>query len=202
MGTGNKVEMLLAVCAVITSVIAVYVAWDQGRVMRAQQHGAVYPVLQVDGFVSTNARTASMGMRVGNSGVGPALIHDVRLSADGVLLETLDAYSERLPEGYDLSWAGLAGRALAPGEEIIPIQITWSTEDISMDTLYATAAEWGELEMSICYCSVFDRCWRTHAIGSSRKEQVDQCEDSETDTFESLGRYAPALRPIEDTQVD
>lgn len=202
MGNGNKVEMLLAVCAVITSVIAVYVAWDQGRVMRAQQHGAVYPVLQVDGFVSTTSTTASMGMRVGNSGVGPALIHDVTLSADGIVLETLDAYRDRLPEGYDLSWAGLAGRALAPGEEIIPIQITWSHEDITHDTLYATAAEWGELEMSVCYCSVFDRCWRTHAIGSSRKEQVPSCTDRGEDTFESLGRYAPALRPMENIQVE
>lgn len=202
MGNGNKVEMLLAVCAVITSVIAVYVAWDQGRVMRAQQHGAVYPVLQVDGFVSTNLRTASMGIRVGNSGVGPALIHDVTLSANGVELETLDAYRDRLPEGYDLSWAGLAGRALAPGEEIIPIQISWTRDDISQETLYATAAEWGELELAICYCSVFDKCWRTSAIGSSRKDPVRACADSGEDTFESLGRYAPALRPIEDIQVD
>ena len=41
MGTGNKVEMLIAICAVLTSAIAVFIAWDQGRVMRAQQHGAV-----------------------------------------------------------------------------------------------------------------------------------------------------------------
>jgi len=53
MGNGNKAEMLIAICAVLTSVIALFVAWDQGRVMRAQQHGSVYPVLQVDGFVSS-----------------------------------------------------------------------------------------------------------------------------------------------------
>lgn len=35
MGTGNKVEMLIAICAVLTSAIAVFIAWDQGRVMRA-----------------------------------------------------------------------------------------------------------------------------------------------------------------------
>ena len=32
MGTGNKVEMLIAICAVLTSAIAVFIAWDQGRV--------------------------------------------------------------------------------------------------------------------------------------------------------------------------
>ncbi|HCX12097.1 MAG TPA: hypothetical protein DHU81_17525, partial [Hyphomonas sp.] len=79
MGTGNKVEMLIAICAVLTSAIAVFIAWDQGRVMRAQQHGAVYPVIQIDGFVSTSVDTASMGIRVSNSGVGPALIEQVRM---------------------------------------------------------------------------------------------------------------------------
>ena len=48
MGNGNKVEFLVAICALIASSMAVYMAWDQGRVMRAQQHGAVFPVLQVD----------------------------------------------------------------------------------------------------------------------------------------------------------
>ena len=33
MGTGNKVEMVIAVCAVVTSALAVFIAWDQGRVM-------------------------------------------------------------------------------------------------------------------------------------------------------------------------
>jgi len=42
-GDGNKVEFLVAVCALIASAMAVFMAWDQSRVMRAQQHGAVFP---------------------------------------------------------------------------------------------------------------------------------------------------------------
>ncbi len=87
MGSGNKAEMLIAVCAVITSAIAVFIAWDQGRVMRAQQHGAVYPVVQVEGFVSSDQDFASMGIRLSNSGVGPALIERVSVLKGGEPLE-------------------------------------------------------------------------------------------------------------------
>ena len=104
MGTGNKVEMLIAICAVLTSAIAVFIAWDQGRVMRAQQHGAVYPVIQIDGFVSTSVDTASMGIRVSNSGVGPALIEQVRMLRNGEPVASLNLYVDRFPSGYDLSW--------------------------------------------------------------------------------------------------
>jgi hypothetical protein len=62
MGQGNKAEMLIAICAVLTSVIALFVAWDQGRVMRAQQHGSVYPVVQMVGFVSRVPDHVSLGL--------------------------------------------------------------------------------------------------------------------------------------------
>ncbi len=191
MGDGNKVEFIVAVCALIASAMAVYIAWDQGRVMRAQQHGSVYPVLQVDGFVSTTPEIARMGMRVSNSGVGPALIEDITLFHDGEEIDGFGPHREGLPAEYDLSWAGLTGRALAPGEEIVPIEILWDRADIAPETLRATAEEWGRFDVTICYCSVFERCWRTRALGTSRADPVKTCPQSETDIFASLARRAP-----------
>ena len=97
MGTGNKVEMLIAICAVVTSAIAVFIAWDQGRVMRAQQHGSVYPVLQADGYVSADPHVREIGVRFRNSGVGPALIESVDMLKDGERLVSLNAYRDELP---------------------------------------------------------------------------------------------------------
>ena len=187
MGNGNKVEFLVAICALVASAMAVYMAWDQSRVMRAQQHGAVFPVLQVDGFVSNTPEVSSIGMRISNSGVGPALIENVALFHDGHQIDSFEAHRNLLPAGYDLSWAGLAGRALAPGEEITPISILWSREDISDETITATANDWGRFEIRICYCSVFRRCWRSQTLGTSRAIRVNQCKASETDVFEALG---------------
>ncbi len=190
MGTGNKVEMLIAICAVLTSAIAVFIAWDQGRVMRAQQHGAVYPVIQIDGFVSTSVDTASMGIRVSNSGVGPALIEQVRMLRNGEPVASLNLYVDRFPSGYDLSWTSLIGRAIAPGSNVEPLRVDWSRDDISGDQLDAVAAEWSQLDAEICYCSVFDRCWITRGLGMGRTmgraERVKRCERSEVDLFEAV----------------
>ena len=197
MGTGNKVEMVIAICAVVTSAIAVFIAWDQGRVMRAQQHGAVYPVLQADGYVSSDPKVREIGVRFRNSGVGPALIESVDLLEDGQKLDNLIAYRDRLPAGYDLSWSSMVGRALAPGEEINALKISWLADGISAGDQASVAAEWGELVMEVCYCSVFKRCWTARGLGANTPAQrVKTCKRSEKDVFADLAPVAQASDEI------
>lgn len=202
MGEGNKVEFLVAICALLTSAMAVFMAWDQGRVMRAQQHGAVFPVLQVDGFVSTTPNAVSMGVRVGNSGVGPALIEDVSIVREDRPFTDLSEYHQRLPQGFDLSWAGLTGRSLAPGAEVTPMQISWDHDSITPALFAATAEEWSRLDIRVCYCSVFDRCWVTSMNSTSRAGRTDRCPSGRPDIFEALGNLAPAAETSASDETD
>ncbi len=187
----NNHQTLTGIGAMLVGIAALFVAWDQGRVMRAQQHGAVYPVLQVDGFVSTLPNEASLGITVANNGVGPALIRRVSLYRDGEPQAGLETYLAQLAEGYDLSWAGLTGRALAPNESITPIRIRWSREEITQPELHAAADSWDAWEVRVCYCSVFDRCWETTPAGGALSRRVQQCEAGADDAFERLGDAAP-----------
>ena len=184
-------QTLSGIGAMLVGIAALFVAWDQGRVMRAQQHGAVYPVLQVDGFVSTMPTAVSLGITIANNGVGPALIRRVSLYRDGELQTGLDAYRAQLPVGYSLSWAGLTGRALAPNENVTPISIRWPREDITQSELSAAASSWDAWEVRVCYCSVFDRCWETVPAGGALARRVNQCEVGAADAFEELGAAAP-----------
>ena len=194
MGTGNKAEMLIAVCAVLTSVIALFVAWDQGRVMRAQQHGMVYPVLQAEGFVSASTEMREMGIRFRNSGVGPALIEAVEIFENGTKLESLFARRDALPGGYDLSWTSMIGRAVAPGDEVVALDLYWPTDTLSAAEQARVAADWGNLSMKVCYCSVFGRCWVAHGLAdNSPAERVKACKRSETDIFADLSVVDQAL---------
>jgi len=188
----NNHQTLTGIGAMLVGIAALLVAWDQGRVMRAQQHGAVYPVLQVDGFVSTMPDAASLGITIANNGVGPALIRRVSLYRDGELQSGLDAYRAQLPDGYNLSWAGLTGRALAPNESVTPINIRWPREDITQSELSAAASSWDAWEVRVCYCSVFDRCWETAPAGGALARRVNQCATSADDAFEQLGAANPA----------
>lgn len=199
MGDGNKVEFLVAVCALVTSVIAIWVAWDQSRVMRAQQDGMVYPVLQIDGFVSRSAEGTEIGVRLENSGVGPALIESVTAMADGDILESLEKYRGSLPKGYEISWTGLGGRAVAPGDSLDALRFEWTPDEITSESLNAAVASWGEVDFEICYCSVFQKCWITN-MDATRAENVKACRVNDTDIFEQFGmaRVSAAPGPLEE----
>lgn len=206
MGEGNKVEFLVAICALVTSMVAVFIGWDQGRVMRAQQHGAVYPVLQLEGFVSTQNEQRQLGIRIANNGVGPALVEGVRLRSigDGSEIETLRPFIAGLPQGADISWAGLAGRAIAPGERLSPITVAWPQDSVTDSDIGRAVAITADWQLEVCYCSVFQRCWITSEIGVARSERVDACFSTETDVFTAFGESVmmpppePATDAIED----
>ena len=197
MGTGSKVEMVIAICAVVTSAIAVFIAWDQGRVMRAQQHGSVFPVLQADGYVSSDLEERLMGVKFRNSGVGPALIESVDMLEHGERVGDLISYRDALPDGYNLSWTSMVGRAIAPGEEIDALRISWPADAISPAEHARTATEWGDLAIRICYCSVFKRCWEVDGLAqNSPARRVKACKRSERDIFADLSPAAQASDEI------
>lgn len=203
MGDGNKVEFLVAICALITSAMAVFMAWDQGSVMRAQQHGSVYPVLQVDGFVRDNGKATSLGINVSNSGVGPALIESVEFYVNDEKTESFDVYLDALPRGYALDYAAISGRALAPGDSVTAISIQWPNNAFDRSTISRVQADSDTWSLEICYCSVFDRCWKTTEIGQSRAAPVKSCPRRDGDIFETLGepRFSPPPQPetVEET---
>lgn len=183
-------QVLTAVGAMVVGLAALFIAWDQARVMRAQQHASVYPVLQIDGYQSSGEATASLGLRVGNTGVGPALIESVTIFQDGERRADLSAFLAELPPGYDTSWTALTGRSLASGDIVTPVDLTWQRSDVVLDDLTAASMQWDRWEMEICYCSVFNRCWTTSPVGGARAERIARCERDDSDPFLSLGTIA------------
>lgn len=187
MGNGNKVEFLVAVCALIASTMAVYIAWDQGRVMRAQQHAGVFPVLQVDGYVTNRDELTAVGIKIANSGVGPALIESADFFAGDEKIRSFRRDQISLPDGYDLSWSAIVGRALAPGETVTPIDMVWPVGTLTTQDIQNISEDAQSWRLEICYCSVFERCWMTQKIGRSRAKPVNACELQQDDLFEQIG---------------
>jgi len=180
-------QALTAIGAMVVGLAALFVAWDQARVMRAQQHGAVIPVIQIDGFTSRVEDTMSMGLRFMNNGVGPAMIESVRVYRDGQLMTDFEPIMTLLPEGYDRSWTSINGRVLAAGAHVEPITLSWPADDLAGEGLDALLAEWELWSVNLCYCSVFDRCWEGGSDDSARTA-IPHCVRPETDVFDNSGR--------------
>lgn len=190
-------QTLTAIGAMLVGVAALFVAWDQGRVMRAQQHGSVYPALQIDGYVNDNGETREVGVRVSNNGVGPAIVESVRILRSGEDQTGASGLVERLPEGYHQSWSSMVGRIIAPGETVQPLGFSWSGDAHSEADFAAFGQEWFRWDLEICYCSVFERCWMNSTDRSGPPRSVDQCRRDEIDIFEAISDVPEAQEPEE-----
>lgn len=180
-------QALTAVGAMIVGLAALFVAWDQARVMRAQQHGAVVPALQVDAFTRTEGDDLSIGLRVANNGVGPAMVRSVNVLRDGAPTDDIDEMFSGLPqEQADRSWVTLTGRVIAPGELVTPISVDWPVADIGTADISNLFAEWNRWDIEICYCSVFDRCWIA-TVQVQERRPVPHCPAANDDVFERYG---------------
>lgn len=186
-------QVLTAVGAMFVGAAALFIAWDQARVMRAQQHGAVVPALQVDAFTRTDEGVLSVGLRVANNGVGPAFIRDITVLRDGHPVSEIDGMFAALPAPQDRSWFNMTDRVIAPGDTVTPIAVDWPMDVVTGEAIAAMFAEWERWDTEICYCSVFDRCWIA-TVQHQNRRQVASCPAPGDDVFERFGAQ-PFLNP-------
>jgi hypothetical protein len=186
MGNGNKAEMLIAVCAVITSVVALYIGWDQARVMRLQQKADVWPLLQIDQITSVENGNLVYRMRIESAGVGPAFLERYVITVPGEK-QTTDIsrfYNYMIPEGLDapmISNESISGRVMRYGRATEPFSLTWPYSDASNQRFQERISEilQGERDPAIlfvCYCSILDDCWVTSSENFGRPNEVESCK--------------------------
>ena len=172
-------ETVGSITAIVVGVAALYVSWDQGRVMREEVRASVWPALQVDGFASRVERGMNLGLRVHNAGVGPARVERIAIRYDGGLVPDLDAVLALMPADGDLSLQTLTGRIIAAGDTVQPFTLRYVDDLVgdAVDVMARLSANW---TVEVCYCSVLDQCW---VSGQNRAALVPvaDCAGPETD---------------------
>jgi len=161
-----RFETVGSIMAILVGVVALFISWDQGKVMREEVRASVWPALQVDGFVSTSDELMSMGLNVQNAGVGPALIRTVQLRHRGVLVADLDVLTGLFPEGADRSANTLSGRILAAGDTVRPFEFRFVVDD-NPDAVAVMAQMANDWTVDVCYCSALDECWISNQTTSA-----------------------------------
>lgn len=208
MGKGNKAEMLIAVCAVISSIAAVYIAWDQARVMRSQEKADVWPMIQPThqtDTVSDNSYT----FHIQNAGVGPALIEDyiIRIPGQGDTKSFREMVAYFMPDqsigAASFADATLAGRVLRQGDELKPVSAQFESGEETGRLMQSRIDDFltGEAkpaEVFICYCSILDDCWvMTTLAGNTRPMDVNSCKELKEVADRLLPQTTPTITPKE-----
>ncbi|MEE2565614.1 hypothetical protein [Hyphobacterium marinum] len=194
------IELIVAVSVVVISVASLFIAWFQGRVMQQTLEASVLPVIQYgSGNYDLDREEWRMTLVFRNTGIGPAELRSLRMTWDGETISDTSQFLARccvpaeVPPAERHNYVRQAfvsgelaflfddveGRFFAPQEEVE--FITSARPDA--ETQPRGHALWTaldevrhEIDVEICYCSVFDDCWLARFPGQSR-ERVDRCPD-------------------------
>ncbi len=177
-----RFETIGSITAIVVGVVALWVSWDQAQVMRQDIRASVWPALQVQGFVDTQ-EGLSIGLRVENAGVGPALIERITVRQGDDLIADIDDLRARIDESAEMSFDTATGRVLASGSQFRPF--VFRADDPAallgiegpVDTLRASRLLSG-WTAELCYCSTLGDCW-TSDMTTNPPAETDSCDADE-----------------------
>jgi len=147
-----KSEVVIAVSALVVSICALVVSFNEIRIMREQQHMSVWPRLDQKVKYSSGDNMY-LEISVANKGIGPAIISSEQWFVDGQpsknWKETCTKLIGKVPDLYNRDY--LTNDVILPGEKVMLFNCQFLTEEIR--------AELSRLTFEITYCSVYGDCW-------------------------------------------
>ncbi len=202
--TSNHLQAFGTLAAALAALIALFVAFDQGRVMRAQQHASVMPILDAEVQLNDNGATVELAVSVRNDGVGPALVESVRILSNGVPMQTWDQFGDVIfPQALrdvDVFNGGTIRGALGAGREQPVVSFVWNRDDTNeqafVELFERIVATGTHIQIETCYCSVFDQCWLAEPGETARAGLVRSCPHAGDDVYAQLSS-SRTLAPAE-----
>jgi hypothetical protein len=151
---------LLSLCAGIAAITAVAVSLYQTSLARQQLRASAWPyVSQANSYVTDQPYHRT----VTNEGVGPARVRDVRVLVDGRPVHTWNDAVKALTGSGE---PALVYSTLNRGSVL---QAGASRTILTLPPGQRAAQFWqaaqNRLVITICYCSIYDECWRADDQG-------------------------------------
>ncbi|UTW56754.1 hypothetical protein [Kordiimonas sp. SCSIO 12610] len=195
----NKTEYIVSLTAMVTAVVAVFVAILQTNVMKEESAAerehmrlSVTPSMWMSRSIldrgQENFSTYSYEFK--NQGLGPAIVEKFTIEYDGkYAVDWYDLFSKVSSDidGEDKIKGRLfpantssvsPGHVIPAGEAVTPLQLN---NDLEIITLLLKGND--KLKISLCYCSFYNDCWNVSGL-NTRPEPVKMCK-SEAPDFNS-----------------
>jgi hypothetical protein len=174
------IELVIAGAIVAISLASLFTAVYQSIIMRRTLEASVWPRVEwQNSSYDEQRRVNAIIFALANRGVGPARIARVEIlfkgqrigNEDALLLdccvdgETREERSVTLKRLTEQTFTStLDGAALTPGQERILFQFDRPVDDSPALAVWDRLNKMRDkLDLTVCYCSVFDDCWTTRA---------------------------------------
>jgi hypothetical protein len=172
-----RLDRWLSMAAAVGAVCAVAIALYQAALAREQQRASAWPFLaQSNSYLNGQQYTR----QIENQGVGPARVRSFQVLVDGKPAHDWSSVVRALIDQPDsaLSYYSFGRGSVVPaGATRVLLTLPPGNQARSFWQAAQT-----RLETVICYCSVYDECWR----GDTRAKEpvpVRACADDSTAEF-------------------
>lgn len=154
-----KPDWVIAFAAIFISTATLFVYIYQARIMQKQQQTSVWPYVE---WLYSNAENQFV-ITVENKGIGPAIIKGLTMKLDGEVIGSNSALFKKLLGTSDFEFINstVARRVISAGEKVEMVHVYDSAMAHAIDSLLLWNNSAHTFALEICYCSVYDDCWRT-----------------------------------------
>ncbi len=170
--TSLRADLVVALMAMIIGLATMFVYIYQANIMSKQMHAAAWPYLEVNFSTSDN----SFYIYVQNKGAGPAIVKSAHITADNVRFSESQRKIDSLVDAitgkkHVLSgYTNIRSRVLSPGDQITFAEF----KDSTTAALVLPALAKHKVQLTICYCSIYEECWKLETGKSV--EPCDKCD--------------------------
>jgi len=156
----TRPQMIIALSALFLSVAGVLVSVYEANLLRRQQSASVWPNLEV----TPSLNTGTVRILLSNTGVGPGRVEAAAVTYKDDVVSDWVTLVKRVAgdiEGLRGEKSLTTGRVVAAGTQDLLFFIDGEndpqTADLAGQVIQAITE--GEIDVSVCYCSVFGQCW-------------------------------------------
>jgi hypothetical protein len=167
----NWVDLVVAFSALFVSVVSLGIGILHGRTMERMAEANArlvaansWPFMSYGAGTSTTDGVTRVHMQVFNSGVGPAKIESAELTWKGVSYrssrEFLAACCNLAPASdTPVDTSVFFSYVLRPGEQARFLEFSKAADPAVFSALQRAILS-PDLQLNVCYCSIFDECWQ------------------------------------------
>ena len=175
-----RVDLVIAVSALVVSVLAMAATWWQTRVVAQQLSAQVWPYVTVSSNLSAN----ELRVTVRNVGLGPALVRSAVLTVDGraqhSILDAMAAVGIRGGRHRRVDLSSLSpGEVIPAGGDVVLADVSGIVMTPASAQALATRAS-----LAVCYCSILQNCWVTERAGDAAPRPVARCAPPGADQWQ------------------
>ncbi len=156
-------QTLVGLSALLLSLCGLGISLYEASLIRRAQRASVWPYVEV----AVSITGAKIAFWVQNTGVGPARIEAASVSYRGKTapgwVELVQDVLREKPEGLDYYTSLVNGRVLparSSKETIFAISSDGGPDAGETLARLRRAILEGSADVAVCYCSVYDECWR------------------------------------------